>query len=75
MEERMLDDNQIIEKAIKLYIKETDNTEILSKTSEVTEMNHIDFVILRNKDGVAAVYEIESDNNLHRLSNIPSGIK
>lgn len=71
----MLDDNQIIEKAIKLYIKETDNTEILSKTSEVTEMNHIDFVILRNKDGVAAVYEIESDNNLHRLSNIPSGIK
>ena len=44
--------------------------------SQLTEMNNINYVILRNnKYEVVAVYEVEENDYLHILSDIPSGIE
>lgn len=72
----MLDDKQLIDKATELFSKVTASTNPSPMDSQLTEMNNINYVILRNnKYEVVAVYEVEENDNLHILSDIPSGIE
>ena len=65
-----MDSDQIIHHAIKLFLQKSNIQPSASESYIITEGGK-DYVVLRNVNGVLAVYSISDNDYLRPLKNIP----
>lgn len=68
-----MDENEIIIKAIKLFT-EKQNDQPSQNDSFIVTKDRKDYVILRNINGMLAVYSITGDDYLRPLKKIPDWV-